>query len=1094
MAPLIEREAMLAQDQEVRDLIRTALDATMLVEAGAGTGKTSALVDRYISLILRGTPAERIVAITFTEKAAAELKDRVRGELERRATSQETPEQERVHARLAIECLDRAPISTIHAFGRSLMAQFTADIGLDPDFSVSDEMQEQRRFEAAWAEELRRLAGEADAKSAIERVLALGMRVRDLRSLVDAISGQREVAAMLTRLPPPPPVTWPSLRSLRDELAPALRAGVPETDGLRARAQQFAALVDRLERGGEQREYVLASAASVVMKPPSYGRSGVVRNWGSRELLDAGRAAIRTVHLRLQELLEAARRQAMQELLPHLARFIEADAARRRTEGTLCFDDLIHGPARLLSLSGEARRAMRDRYDAMLIDEFQDTDPLQVEIALAFATDPDTGDIEPGRLFMVGDPKQSIYRFRRADMAVYANTRRRIAGAGGLTPQLQLNRRSRGDVIDWVNETFARLIGEMEAIQPRYIPVHAYREAAIAGPGVAYIGGEISGNAAAMRQREATQIAAWCTGALAEGWEVEDRSTGEVRKAALRDIAVLIPTRAGLSALERAMQRRGIPYRVEGGSLIYRTQEVRDLINCLTAIDDPSDEVAIVAALRSPAFACSDVELAHWRAADRYFGYLSVPDNAEGRIADALRTLRRWHSARHSMPLAVLVERFVSESGLDESGMLATGTRDPFRRMRFVVEQARAFESNGPESLRSFAQWMEQCAGTRILDHEGAGLDDDEDAVRIFTIHGAKGLEFPIVLLAGLASTDNYRTPTLMLDRQRGDIAIRIGAKESANLFTYGDLDRLNELEQQHAEAEHARLLYVGATRARDHLVLSLYHTAWHRRGGSAAIAIMKAGGLERAVALPERDDRNDVPTPFAEMVIDASADPEALVAERAGLVANAAAQRYTSATAIASSLAGEQKDERQDETEPWARGRGGTRLGRAVHAAIQSLPWDADAAMIRAHARAQAVAEAIPERAGDVAELTARALRSDAATRARTARRALREVPFGVPLGSVIVEGFIDLLIEDEDGIEIVDWKTDRVSAGEVPERLQAYETQAGLYTLGVELATGRPVRRLTYVFVSAGIEASPGDPALLRDRARAQIQAVAT
>ena len=195
---------------------------------------------------------------------------------------------------------------------------------------------------------------------------------------------------------------------------------------------------------------------------------------------------------------------------------------------------------------------------------------------------------------------------------------------------------------------------------------------------------------------------------------------------------------------------------------------------------------------------------------------------------------------------------------------------------------------------------------------------------------------------------------------------------------------------------------------------------------------------------------------------------------------------RYTSATALARDDAlAEEKEEREDEGEPWTRGRGGTHLGRAVHAALQSLPWDADDATIEAVATAQTVAEAIPNRAADAARLIRVALDSPAAERARVARRALREVPFAFKQPDtnppIVIEGFADLVIENEDGLEIVDWKTDAVEASEVEERLEKYRTQAGLYVLGIERATKQRVTAVSYVFVSPNQERSPGDPAEL-------------
>ena len=174
--------------------------------------------------------------------------------------------------------------------------------------------------------------------------------------------------------------------------------------------------------------------------------------------------------------------------------------------------------------------------------------------------------------------------------------------------------------------------------------------------------------------------------------------------------------------------------------------------------------------------------------------------------------------------------------------------------------------------------------------------------------------------------------------------------------------------------------------------------------------------------------------------------------------------------------------------TEPWARGRAGTHVGRAVHAALQSVSWQADAAEIDAIATAQAVAEAVPERAGEIAVLIRRALDSDAARRAR-AGRALREVPFALAQDGVVVEGFIDLVIDSPDGLEVVDWKTDSVPASEVERRLEGYRLQAGLYVAGLQAAARRKVARVTYVFVASGREVSPGEPAALSEAALAQV-----
>ncbi len=933
--------------------------------------------------------------------------------------------------------------------------------------------------------------------AAIDRALGLGLTTADLRSLARELASRPDIAWALSRQPlRPPPAAWPDIGGFLAELEDLPLDRVPAGDELVERVERMMDFL-RLLHGesaspGGGREPLLAARLHTVLGRVT--RVGQQPNWGDRETIDRARHAIHRAQEELKVTLEALRTEALADLLPFIVRFVVEDAESRGREGELTFDDLILKTRDLLQTQPEAVNSLRRRYDTILIDEFQDTDPLQADIALSFATDPATGVLEPGRLFVVGDPKQSIYRFRRADMAIYASTHKLVREQGSVLPPLQATTRTRPVIIDWVNRVFAELIGDgsAPAVQPPYHAIRSARDASLAGPGVAWFGTLIEGERApAMRRIEAEQVAAHCLAAILEGWQVQDRD-GTIRKARFRDIAILIPTRNSLPALERALESAGVPFRVEGGSLVLQTQDVRDLINCLAAIDDPADEVAIVAALRSPAFACSDVEIATYKSEGGRFDYLRADiETRDGPVAEALRVLARYHAERRRRSLASLVERFVAERGLSEVAVLDRDSRDGFRRMRYVVEQARKFDNAGPESLRAFVSWLERCARGRFRDHEGAGLDDDEDAVRILTIHGAKGLEFPIVVLAGIGSEPKRNLPAFTLDRTTGEMAVVAGSKSNNGRFELGDVDAVHSTERDHARAEQARLLYVAATRARDHLLVSLYRT--QRAKESGAERLFAAGAADGVEQRPELTPITAPPAaPFAGLQVDAPR--QSSIAEfdetRAELVKQAARQRYTSATALGRDRQGEAEAGDGDEAEPWARGRGGTHLGRAVHAAIQSVPLDADAAAIEAFARAQAVAEAIPHRAGDVARLVRRALESDAAQRARSARRALREVPFAMAEGDTVVEGFVDMVIETPDGLEIVDWKTDDIPKARVPDRMREYELQAGLYVLGLEAATGRPVARVTYVFVSAGVEASPGEPGQLASAAREALQ----
>ncbi len=1074
----------MSADDAARREISERLDATMLVEAGAGTGKTRALVDRVVALVERGTPIERIAAITFTERAAAELRERVRDGLEARRAEAGAGTEVGGRCDTALGDLDRAQLSTIHAFGQGLLRSMAAEAGIDPEMTVLDQLAAERRFEERWRAALESIDPDGDDGRALDRALGVGLTLAGLRDLTVALAEREDIAeTMRTTTPAPAAPDWDALAVLRADLTALPLAAVPGEDTCLLHILELLAALDAVIAGdGTEREAALAAAAGVC--GARLGNKGRKGNWGGD--VASARAAATAVGARLLQTLQVVRADALAGILPWLSGFVIADAGARRRDGTLVFNDLILWTRDLLRDAPEARAELRARFDALLIDEFQDTDPWQVDIAEAFARAAD-GALEPGRLFLVGDPKQSIYRFRRADMAAYASERARVVAGGGLLPELTENRRSRAVLVAWVNTVVGALIGEETdpSIQAPYTPIVAERDDALLGPGVAVMGGASEERAWQVRLAEAADVAATCRTAVAEGWQVQERD-GAVRPATLRDIAVLIPTRTGLSALEDALRTAGVPFRVEGGSLVFRTQELRDLINCLTAIDDPGDEVAVVGALRSAAFACSDVELAEHRRSGLRFNYLAPGiDSAAGPVAEGMRRLRAHHLERHDRSLASVVERFVAERHLVEVGLVHRRSRDAYRRARFVVEQARAFEADRPQGLRAFAAWLEERTAGPILDRDGSGLDDDEDAVRILTVHAAKGLEFPIVILAGIGpNPPNALPPTVSLDGA-GAPALTVGSKTSGRRLAIGDISSIEEREKAHQAAEGARLLYVAATRARDHLVVSLHHQSSYGRKGGAA-RLIAAGARDHAPPWePPLAEPAPPATPLSDLQVEGAPVSDAEhAATRSALVARATTVRYTSATGIAAAggrpaPAPDRGEEGGDE--PWARGRGGTRVGRAVHGAIQSLPLDAAPGQIAAAAAAQATAEAIPERAGEVETLVAAALGSEAAGRARAARGSLREVPFAFGRDGVVVEGFIDLVVPTATGVEIVDWKTDDVSATGVDARLAGYRTQAGLYAQGLQRATGLTVERITYVFVRPGVEVSPGEPSAL-------------
>ena len=290
-----------------------------------------------------------------------------------------------------------------------------------------------------------------------------------------------------------------------------------------------------------------------------------------------------------------------------------------------------------------ARQYFRDRHRNILVDEFQDTDPLQAEIAFYLATS-DTEvahkpwyelTLDPGRLFMVGDAKQSIYRFRRADLGVL----QRVLDSGYLIElQLSENRRSQKTVLEWINALFKEVMQPESGIQAEYIelqPNSGIQQHEI-DSSVQVFGGPVDGSSDEVRRFQSRHIASLITGHVGDGAAqplmVYDKFEKQVRFSQLRDVCILVRSRTGLGILERELEGAGIPHRIEGRTLLFSSQEVQDLLNCLRAIEDPADQVSVVAALRFPAFACSDQDLYDWVSEQGSLDYLRLPSDADSKL------------------------------------------------------------------------------------------------------------------------------------------------------------------------------------------------------------------------------------------------------------------------------------------------------------------------------------------------------------------------------------------------------------------------------------------------------------------------------
>ena len=1118
-------------DQQARAKILDALDRTLFVDAGAGSGKTTALVGRVLALIGAGVAMENIAAITFTEKAAAELRDRVRRELEQAgagtgaaAAGGAAPGAgpDPATATAALQQLDGAAVGTLHSFAQRILAEHPTEAGLPPSVEVIDDIGSQIEFDDRWQSFAENLLDDPAAGVSLLVLELSGAGLEKLRGLAVRLNENWDLAEdNIDRSVGPPDLEAADATSPRVALAAALahRGGCTDPDdGLKAKLDELERRSDGLDGGDALTQLAAVAALRDAAKEPIPRGTCYTRNWQNGSTVV--RSAVKDLVASCQEVLEPVTQAALEHIVALLATETLAAAEQRRAAGRLEFQDLLVRARRLLrdpDRGPEVRRALRDRYRRLLLDESQDTDPIQIELAVLIACDDGhVGDTpwhdlahEGGRLFLVGDPKQSIYRFRRADIATFLRAGRYVEEQpGGERLELFTNFRSTAPVIEWVNTVFERVIIAEGDSQPAYVPLAGVRPAAARGPGVAVLGAEpVAGtedgnkvNAEELRRLEAAAVAGAVASALDEGWDVHDdrhRGAERWRPAEPGDIAILLPARTSLEALEDALDAAGVAYRAETSTLVYATREVRDLMLAAQAVADPTDELAVVAALRSPLYGCGDDDLAHWKLGCRgRFSLLArqPPDAPSGHPAgDGIAHLRDMHDARWWLTPAQLLERIIRERAALESAVATGRPRDVWRRLRFVVDQARAWSDAGGVGLRSYLQWARLQGADNARVTETVLPETDDDSVRILTIHGAKGLQFPITVVSGMSSPMQRPPYGPTIAFPPGQPAV---SRLSAQVASEG-YDQWQPIDEMMDEHERLRLLYVACTRARDHLVVSLHRTAEGRLSKGTLAAALAEAAADLAVALepgprPPRPARQPAPV--------AALPPRGQwLAERDRALTAARRRLVTSATALASAAIHEAaprthpdraqtdlsaddrrdpdrpestadpgllKDERDAELPPWNKGRYGTAVGRAVHGVLQTVDLGTGAGLEPA-ARAQAMAEGVPDRTAAVAQLARAALKTNVAREAAATWHG-RELFVAASLGDQLVEGYVDLVYRSPDGLVVVDWKTDAVAGDDdVDAKLARYRLQGAAYTAALEAATGERVARMVFVFL---------------------------
>lgn len=1113
-------------DAAARERAVSTFDRNLVVTAGAGTGKTTLLVDRLVHLLLRSPDPLRIteiVALTFTNKAADEMKVRLRERLqsylgvrldlepvapaERKAKkdlesllARYPLSKDEVDLRIqdALRNIERSDIGTIHSFAATLLRLYPLEAGVDPQFREDDGKQFDRLFDEQWSLWLDQELTANGRQTGIWRTVLGKAKLEHVKALAksfccETVEIRREKPASADSAEP--------LRVWLAELESRAAALIESHPDERMNQKLVRAALDVIrshDRVSETTACDLAEAESLIAEK-SINRT--LRGWSDEEI-DEARDLVRAARGLCHVDTELA--DLLWELLSSFAETFRNFFVR---QGFVSFDGLLMRARDLVRDLPRVREELKRQYKAILIDEFQDTDPIQYEILLYLAEEQGKRSrswrqvkLTPGKVFIVGDPKQSIYAFRRADIEAYLEVVEKIIKAqAGAEYHLTTNFRSNAAVLDVVNGVFSPLMRKVDGAQPPYIDINAAPgrpEAADPNlPPVAIrkivAAEEIDAEKA--RRLEGENLASWLQNEVL-GKTILLTAAGERVRAQPKDVAILFRKLTDIHDYLESFRRRGIRYVVEGERHFYAAKEIIDTVNLLRAVDNPYDRLALVGILRSPLGGLIDrqiYELHEANALDYRKAEILKELRMPPALAELYRTLAQLHEETGLLPVGEAVTRIFDALPLKLLAASYFHGEQAVANLEKLRQQAILLGAEGSTTLKETVRQLQD----RVLDvkEEGESVlaEENLDAVRIMSIHKAKGLEFPIVILAGCQSgTDGRLTSDAdaLFDWSTGLTGLRIGPFWNlAGLF-------IAEKTRLRGQEEQKRVLYVAMTRAREHLVISCAPSS--RRMGGSFLSLLDqslsesiqsidgsktlragSGGIDLQVLTQDltapgktTGKNRRVETPDWQPFIDAWAKRRA---------------RYHSVLQTSPFLTPTrlklQAEENKEFTLEWGRDRFAGSLalviGDLAHAFLRTWDFAGGTGLLRDRLRAffdrrlsKLIDRDRAEIESDLESVLTGFLRSEAYAELAGARILGREVPLMMPWGGQVMEGVIDLIYELNGLLYLADYKTDRIDKAELHEAAARHHQQAEIYSRAVRQSLGRDPAGFKIIFLRFG------------------------
>ena len=987
------RSKNVTKDEEDRRLAEENINTSYIVEAAAGTGKTNSLIKRVLNLVKNGKRLDRIVAITFTEKAAADLKEKLQKEL----TAQNDE-----NCKKAISLLEKMHVSTIHSFCASLLRERPVEAKIDPNFEIADELMASILKEEVWDEWLEKTLNTDD----------------------------------------------PAIRNLLEKEV-------------------------KIERVSEFKSEVLENYHLLE-------EMGVFNDDSIDEKIRKFIKSHATADEKKKENKENTNNELLLGMIIKLGDYVNEYRRAKRERNFLDFDDILLITRNLLKSNIEVREYFKEKFDCLLVDEFQDTDPLQTEIVFFLAEKKgksaenwDKVEIQPGRLFIVGDPKQSIYRFRRADVEMYEEAKNVMGGENILF--FSKNFRCAKSIVDGVNSRFRETIKKPKDgnYQPTYVELEFGRKEGSIPPenGIIHLIVPADENEDLNKDYkkqywESIHIGAFIKKIIEEKWQIcdkneksRDKNKEIIRPVELKDIVILVRSNYLATPLEKALQLYGIDYKVVEGKTFYQRVEIESLITVLKAIENPNDEVSIVGALRSPFFGVSDEEIFLFRENGGKFDYLK---GGEGTGFEAqFSLLKEFYEKRNILDIPELLNKLYERTGILSLYYMEQHGKQKVLNLLKIADIARALKERGIGSFRGFVRWLDKMRSEEVEERESPYLEEDENLVKVMTIHKAKGLEFPVVFLPFLGSQCSNKNEKLIIDKENKELAI--GINDRIKTENYNDKQ---SWDKKRSSAEEERIRYVAMTRARDFLAISLLDDVnsqeiikippdyMKRYDGSELNIIRERSYSVLQSFLPEMKKKSPQERFRAKEEWERSLD----------IIRN----RSREGLNIKTPTEMVEKDEWY-QVYKISGHDDGARFGLFIHSLLEKIDWE-NPQMLEKIAFAEGREKGMDEaKIREGIELVRNTLKSSLIKRVIDSKNYQKEVPFSFEKNGVIYEGVMDLVFKEGDGLFVVDFKTDSVNKNNLQEKIEHYRPQLNIYSDAIETIFNKKAGGVYLFFVRA-------------------------